>query len=207
MGEWLEFYGPLKAPDIAEILGIEGERIQGVLESLLDSERIIAGHLVAEGPDTQICDRENFETLLRLARADAVPAFEPLAAEWLALFLATFQGMIDSGGGIDRLADHMERLPVQLGGSYPASVEAQEAVDRGRAAAAALVGADPAEIVLGPSSTVLARRLARALRPTWSAGDELIVTDLDHEANIGGWRALEETGIVVRDKSCELSTR
>jgi selenocysteine lyase/cysteine desulfurase len=93
----------------------------------------------------------------------------------------------------------MARWPVQHGASYPLSVEAVERVAAGRAAAARLVGADADEVALGPSATVLLRRLAEALSPLWAAGDEVVVTDLDHEANIGPWRALAAQGIVVRE--------
>jgi len=44
-----------------------------------------------------------------------------------------------------------------------------------------------------------AQVLARALRPMWEEGDEIVVTDLDHETNIGPWRQLERTGIRVRE--------
>jgi cysteine desulfurase family protein (TIGR01976 family) len=114
--------------------------------------------------------------------------------------------LMDSAGGsapcrhvIERVADHMRRLPVQLGASYALSVEAREAVEAGRRAAAALVGAAPDEVVLGASSTVLAQQLATALRAGWRAGDEVVVTNLDHEANVGPWRKLERTGIAVRE--------
>lgn len=114
--------------------------------------------------------------------------------------------LLDNAGGaatarqvIERVTEHMTRRPVQLGASYDLSVEAQAAVDGGRAAVAKLLGADPDEVVLGASTTTLMARLARALRPLWDEGDEVVVTDLDHEANGGPWRRLEETGIVVRE--------
>jgi cysteine desulfurase family protein (TIGR01976 family) len=66
-------------------------------------------------------------------------------------------------------------------------------------AAARLFGATAEELVLGPSSTLLVDLLARGLRPTWAEGDEVIVTNLDHETNVGPWRRLEETGIVVKE--------
>lgn len=53
--------------------------------------------------------------------------------------------------------------------------------------------------MLGASSTVLAQQLAVALRASWQEGDEVVVTNLDHEANVGPWRKLEETGIVLRE--------
>lgn len=114
--------------------------------------------------------------------------------------------LMDNAGGsapcrqvIDRVREHMERLPVQLGASYGLSAEARANVEAGRAAAARLLGASPREVVLGASSTTLLQQLASALRKGWEAGDEILVTNLDHEANIGPWRKLEETGIVVRE--------
>jgi selenocysteine lyase/cysteine desulfurase len=113
---------------------------------------------------------------------------------------------MDNAGGsvpcrqvIDRVRDHMESRPVQLGASYALSVAAREAVDAGRRAAALLVGAEVDEIVLGASMTVLTQQLASVLRASWSEADEVVVTNLDHEANVGPWRRLEETGIVVRE--------
>ncbi|PYQ32985.1 MAG: cysteine desulfurase-like protein, partial [Acidobacteria bacterium] len=55
------------------------------------------------------------------------------------------------------------------------------------------------EIVFGANMTSLTFHLARTLGRTWKSGDEVIVTDLDHHANVAPWRALEiERGIVVR---------
>lgn len=120
--------------------------------------------------------------------------------------LDTDWALLDNAGGtvparqvIARVAEYMARWPVQHGASYPLSLEAVARVAEGRAAAARLVGADPGEVVLGPSATVLLRRLAESLSPLWAPGDEVVVTNLDHEANIGGWRALAAHGIVVRE--------
>ncbi len=120
--------------------------------------------------------------------------------------LETDWALMDNAGGtapcrqvIELMRAHMERVPVQLGASYGLSVEAREAVEAGRRAAARLVGSEADEIVLGASSTVLVQQLASVLRASWDTGDEVVVTNLDHEANIGPWRRLEETGIVVRE--------
>ncbi len=118
--------------------------------------------------------------------------------------LRTHWALMDNAGGsapcrqvIDRVTEHLSHHPVQLGATYALSVRAQAAVDSGRAAAATLMNADVGEIVLGASSTALAAMLTRALRPGWKEGDQVVVTDLDHETNIGGWRALEATGIEI----------
>jgi len=108
-------------------------------------------------------------------------------------------GSVPARGVIERMADHMARLPVQLGASYELSVRAREAVEAGREAAAQLLNASRGEIVFGPSSTILVGILARALRPLWKEGDEVVVTNLDHETNIGPWRELEATGIHCRE--------
>lgn len=120
--------------------------------------------------------------------------------------LQTPWALFDNAGGsvpsrhtIQRMTDYMSRHAVQLGASYDLSVAAGAAVDEGRAVAAGLLGADVNETVLGPSSTSLASRLAQSLAAGWSEGDEVVVTNLDHETNIGPWRRLEERGIRVRE--------
>ncbi len=120
--------------------------------------------------------------------------------------LATPWALMDNAGGslpartvVERVREHMERRQVQLGASHALSVEAGEAVAAGRAAAARLLGADPDEVVLGASTTVNARTIADAFAATLEPGDEVVVTDLDHEAHVGPWRALAARGAVVRE--------
>ncbi len=68
---------------------------------------------MTEGGPDEVCDGENFEMLLRLARIDAAPVFEPLGIEWLPLFLAEYQGITNhpsASDSIDRLYRCMEQL-------------------------------------------------------------------------------------------------
>lgn len=123
--------------------------------------------------------------------------FPALATPW-ALF-DNAGGSVPVQGVVERVARYMGTLQVQLGATYAQSRDAAAAVAAGRRAVERLVGADEGEVVLGPSTTVLAQHLAAALRPTWREGDEIIVTNLDHEANVGPWRALAASGIVVRE--------
>jgi cysteine desulfurase family protein (TIGR01976 family) len=82
---------------------------------------------------------------------------------------------------------------------YPTSQETDAILAGSREAVADLLNASANEIVFGANMTTLTFHLSRALVRTWSEGDELIVTELDHHANIAPWRALErERGIVVR---------
>ena len=99
----------------------------------------------------------------------------------------------------ERAAEHLRRFPVQLGGTYDRSAEARARVEAGRAAAAKLVGAKPQEIVLGSSTTLNSLLLSQALADNFTVGDEIVVTNLDHEANIGAWRRLADRGLVVRE--------
>jgi cysteine desulfurase family protein (TIGR01976 family) len=124
--------------------------------------------------------------------------FPALRTEW-ALF--------DNAGGsvaaiqvVERVHSYLERLMVQVGASYALSATATELVRAGQRAAADLVNAGPGEVVIGPSTTMNVLTLANALRHSFSPGDEIVVTDLDHEANIGAWRRLEkQSGVVIRE--------
>lgn len=76
---------------------------------------------------------------------------------------------------------------------------ASDAVAAFRAAAADLVGADPGGIVYGRSATQLAYDFSRHLAKTWGPGDEIVVTQLDHDANVRPWvQAAEHVGATVR---------
>jgi cysteine desulfurase family protein (TIGR01976 family) len=82
---------------------------------------------------------------------------------------------------------------------YPTSAETDAILLGAREAAADLLNARPNEIAFGANMTTLTFHLGRALGRMWSAGDEVVVTELDHHANIAPWRALEvDRGIVVR---------
>jgi len=110
LGEWLQFYGPVTFEFVQTTLGVERQRLSLALEDLIDSQKAIVGQLVKDSPDECLCDSENFEALLRLTRAGAVPVFEPLAAEWLPLFLAQHQGMTRPGDDVESLFRCIEQL-------------------------------------------------------------------------------------------------
>ncbi|MDL2718210.1 MAG: cysteine desulfurase-like protein [Acidobacteriota bacterium] len=83
--------------------------------------------------------------------------------------------------------------------SYPTSVETDAMLAAARSALGDFLGGDPAEIVFGANMTTLTFHLARALARGWAEGDEVVVTELDHHANVDPWRALaKEKGIVVK---------
>lgn len=112
----------------------------------------------------------------------------------------------DNAGGsqvlksvVDRITAFLYDSNVQLGASYEVSQTAAKRVAQGTAAMATLINAEqPEEVVLGPSTSALFRILAQCFGKTLKAGDEIIVTNADHEANITPWMELQQQGIVVK---------
>jgi cysteine desulfurase family protein (TIGR01976 family) len=86
-----------------------------------------------------------------------------------------------------------------IGGDFGASHLAEETTHRGREAMADFFNADPSEISFGQNMTSITFALSRALARTWSPGDAIVVTSLDHDANFTPWvRAAEDAGAEVR---------
>ncbi len=85
------------------------------------------------------------------------------------------------------------------GGAFPASERSQMINDECRAAVADLTGGDARGVILGPNMTTLTYRLARTLAADWGPGDEVVVTRLDHDANVRPWvQAATAAGATVR---------
>jgi len=99
-------------------------------------------------------------------------------------------------GAVNRhLVDHN----VQRGGRYPQSLAVDATIARSRASVAALVNARrPEEVAFGLNATSFVRLISLAIGQTLGARNEIIVTDLDHEANIATWLALERMGAKFR---------
>ncbi len=122
-------------------------------------------------------------------------SFPGLSSDWI---------LLDNAGGsqvlatvADRVRDYLLTTSVQTGATYEPSRRASERISAGAAAVAELFGADRDEIVLGGSSTQLLQNLARSLGADLGPGDEVIVSDGDHEANITPWLRLAERGVKV----------
>jgi cysteine desulfurase family protein (TIGR01976 family) len=82
---------------------------------------------------------------------------------------------------------------------YPTSEETDTLIAQARVVVADFLNASPTEVAFGANMTTLTFHLARALGRSWGPGDLVVVTDLDHQANVAPWRALErERGISVR---------
>ena len=98
---------------------------------------------------------------------------------------------------IGRVSAYMSETQVQPGAGFEASAKAAERMADGQRLMAEMVGADADEVIIGPSTTMNVYVLSRALKESFEPGDEIIVTNLDHEANIGAWRRLADDGMVI----------
>ncbi len=123
--------------------------------------------------------------------------FPPLADGW-ALF-ENAGGTLVPRAVIERLSAYLSQTMVQPGGPFEPSELAAERIAESQRLMAAMIGAAPEEVMIGPSTTMNAYLLARAIRPWFAPGDNLVVTNLDHEANNGAWRRLAEDGVEVRE--------
>jgi selenocysteine lyase/cysteine desulfurase len=126
------------------------------------------------------------------------PAFEePSLKGW---------GFFENAGGsftcqqvISRLTTYYTQTKVQPYYNYPASLEAGAAMDESYRRMAEYLNVCDDEVHFGPSTTQNLYVLAKAFRELWDEGDEIIVSNQDHEANAGFWRRLEKTGIVIKE--------
>ena len=83
-------------------------------------------------------------------------------------------------------------------GAFLTSRRTDEMILSARAAMADFLHCDSNEVVFGQNMTTITFTLARAIGRELKAGDEIVVTTLDHDANVAPWRALEEKGVVIR---------
>jgi cysteine desulfurase family protein (TIGR01976 family) len=98
-------------------------------------------------------------------------------------------------GVIDAIQNHFLHCNVQRGGRYNRSVEVDAAIARARESVALLINARaPEEIAFGMNATTFLRLLSLAIGRTLETRNEIVVTDLDHEANIATWLQLEREG-------------
>ncbi len=133
------------------------------------------------------------------------PAFaDPSLQGWA--FFENAGGSYPCRQTIGRLMEFYTRTKVQPYAPYPASEAAGAAMDEARVRVAALLNVTPEEVHFGPSTSQNTYVLANAFRRMLSAGDEIVVTDQDHEANSGVWRRLADEGMVVREWKVDPST-
>ena len=137
--------------------------------------------------DVAAC-RARFPSLARELRGQAVVYLDGPAGSQLPATVA------------DAVRDAMIHRSANAGGAFVTSREVDALVVEARAAAADLLGAEsPDAIAFGPNMTTLTFALSRAVARTWEAGDEVVVTQLDHDANVTPWvLAARDAGALVR---------
>lgn len=126
------------------------------------------------------------------------PAFsEPHLQGWA--FFENAGGSYACKQVIEKLERYYRETKLQPYGVYPASKRAGEAMDESYRRLAGYLNVGEDEIHFGPSTSQNTYVLAHAFRDGWAEGDEIVVTNQDHEANSGAWRRLEATGIGVKE--------
>jgi cysteine desulfurase family protein (TIGR01976 family) len=99
---------------------------------------------------------------------------------------------------IDAISNYLKQSNANTGGAYATSRSTDATIAEARAAMADLLGCDADEIVFGPNMTTLTFALSRAIGRQLGPDNEIVVTHLDHDANVSPWRALEERGATLR---------
>jgi len=103
------------------------------------------------------------------------------------------------GSVIEAMGRYFKESNSNAHGAFLHSRRTDETTSRARTAAMEFLGASrPEEIVFGPNMTTLAFRISQAIGERLSSGDEVVVTRLDHDANISPWTALQRKGVAVR---------
>ncbi len=114
-------------------------------------------------------------------------------------FFENAGGSYPCGAVVQRLGEYYRRLKVQPYYDFPASTEAGEWMDAAHERLAGYLGVTAPEVHFGPSTSQNTYVLAQAFRSLLKPGDEIIVTNQDHEANSGAWRRLAAHGVTVRE--------
>ena len=99
---------------------------------------------------------------------------------------------------IDAMVGYLAASNANTHGAFATSQRTDQAIAAAHAAMAGLLGCDAEEVIFGPNMTTLTFALSRALGRELRPGDEIVVTRLDHDANVSPWTALEERGCVIR---------
>ncbi len=148
-----------------------------------------------------------------MAIAEPIPSLLAFDLKWVrAQFPALAQTVhghpavfLDGPGGtqvpqgvIDAMADYLARNNANSGGAFQTSRNSDGVIADARAAMGDFLNCAADEIVFGANMTTLTFAMSRALGRELVAGDEIVLTLLDHDANFSPWKALEEKGVIIR---------
>lgn len=138
-----------------------------------------------------------------LASVESIRAhFPALTRKHNGRFVAYFDG---PGGTqvprqvVDAMADYLCHHNANTHWNYPTSAETDAAINYSRQVFADFFNASPREVAFANNMTTVTFHISRALGRKWGPGDEIVVTELDHQANVSPWRALaNERGLTIR---------
>jgi len=99
---------------------------------------------------------------------------------------------------MEAIQNYLTNANANTYGAFATSRRTNEMISAVRGTMADFFNCAAEEVVFGQNMTTITLGLARAIGRELKAGDEIVVTTLDHDANVGPWRALEERGVVVR---------
>jgi cysteine desulfurase family protein (TIGR01976 family) len=110
---------------------------------------------------------------------------------------------------VNAISEYLSSNNANTCGAYQASRNTDQMLSGARSAMADFLGCDADEIVFGPNMTTLTFAMSRAIGRELGPGDEILLTHLDHDANVSPWRALEERGVKIqladiREEDCTL---
>lgn len=99
---------------------------------------------------------------------------------------------------IEGISGFLASASCNVGMPYPGSEAATTVKAQARKETAEFLGCKPSEVAIGPSATALTFQLSRAFSRLWGPGDEVIISELEHEADASPWRNLEQVGVTVK---------
>jgi cysteine desulfurase family protein (TIGR01976 family) len=138
-------------------------------------------------------------TALDIARVRSqFPSLSQTVAAQPAVFLDGPGGTQVPQRVIDAISDYLKNSNANTHGAYATSQRTDSVIAGARAAMADFFGCDEDEVVFGPNMTTLTFAVSRAIGRELGPGDEILLTHLDHDANVSPWRALEERGVTIR---------
>jgi cysteine desulfurase family protein (TIGR01976 family) len=138
-------------------------------------------------------------TVLDIARVRSqFPSLSQTVAGHPAVFLDGPGGTQVPQRVIDAIIGYLKTSNANTCGAYATSQRTNAVIAEARAAMADFFGCDHDEVVFGPNMTTLTFAISRSIGRELGPGDEVLLTHLDHDANVSPWRALEERGVTIR---------
>ena len=110
-----------------------------------------------------------------------------------------------AGRVIEAVTDYYVRSNANTHGAFETSHRTDVVISAARAAMADMLGCRPDEVAFGPNMTTLTFAMSRAIGRELGPGDEIVITSLDHDANVAPWRALSERGCTIRQVAVNAS--